>query len=538
MMERPTRVRQYLAAPLNGGTAAARMRYGVLLLAAIAMIAGCGGGTRAVRIPTLTPDQVRTLPVTLTPLDDINSAADDFGVAMPLDTTIIYFTSGRDGAKSNQSIFYSRWKDGRWNTPALAVELNNERAIGVPTVTPGGETIYFSGEGFGFGDCDLYRADAGPRGTVSPEATPWTVPENAGMRINSVFWDSEPCIAADGSILYFSSNRPGGLGGRDIWFCRRARDGSWDAPINAGEAINTAEDEVTPWLSPDNNTLFFSSNGRPSLGGFDVFAAVMINGTTHVRHLGIPINSDHDDICFSLSSNGREAFMASNRPGGRGGFDIYRVAPVPTLTDPMTVVRGIVRNHNGVIIPATIDVHDLASAQQTGSFNCDPETGEYAIVLPRGHNYALTAHAPGYLFNSQQVLVSADLEHSNEERVDFTLSPINGTVRLLVFFAPDQSNLQKESRTDLDHVVRFLLVNPTLNVEIAGHTDNSGDANAAVALSRDRAQAVKSYLVANRVPADRITVKGYGAAQPIADNTTEGGRAMNRRVELRVLEPK
>jgi outer membrane protein OmpA-like peptidoglycan-associated protein len=507
----------------------------LLLLAASMLATGCGSSTSTVVSPPLLEgEEIRQMAVTLTPLDALNSPADDFGATMPLDSTMILFSSAREGAIGPHSIFMSRMQGGRWGEPALAVEINNGHSNGLPSITPGGESVYFAGHEYGFGDADIYRADVGPRGDIPDGMIPWSIPSNLGLRVNGTGWDSEPCISADGSILYFSSDRPGGFGNRDIWVCKRRSDGTWDTPVNAGETINTPFDEVTPWVSPDGQSLFFSSNGRPGLGGFDIFAATTVAGVTVVNHLGTPINSSNDDIAMSLSADGKHAFMASNRSGGRGGFDLYQVTPVPVTVDPLMVVRGSVRGADGKPLQATIEVTDLSSEQMMGSFRTDPESGIYTLVLPRGYNYALTASAPGHLFNSQQMLVPRDLERDAERRMDFALQSIRGTIRLLVFFRPNESNLQRESTSDLDRVVTFLTANPDLKVEIAGHSDNSGDARAALELSRQRAQAVKSYLVGNRIQGERITVTGYGSTQPIADNDTEEGRAMNRRVEMRV----
>jgi len=522
----------YTPAPARLGP---RMHAAALLLFGALLSAGCGSSTTTVTSPLLLEGkEIERTAMTLTPLDALNSAADDFGATMPIDSNVILFSSGRQGATGPHSIFISRRLGGAWSAPELAVELNTPQSNGTPSITPGGESIYFAGHEYGFGDADIYRADVGPRGSLPSGMIPWSIPMNLGLRVNGIGWESQPCIAADGSVLYFSSDRPGGFGNRDIWLCKRRDDGTWDYPVNAGEAINTPFDEVSPWLSPDGQTLFFSTNGRPGLGSFDVFSATMISGVTAVAHLGTPINSAGDDICFSLSSNGKHAFMASNRAGGKGGLDLYEVSPVPVVIDPLMVVRGSVQGADGKPLVATLQVTDLTSNEPMGTFISDPESGLYTVMLLRGYNYALTAQAPGFLFNSRQVLVPRDLERDSEERVDFTLQPINGTIRLLVFFKPNESNLQRESTSDLDRTVAFLRAHPELKVEIAGHSDNSGDATAALELSRLRAQAVKSYLVGNRIQGDRITVKGYGSTQPIANSDSDEGRAMNRRVEMRV----
>lgn len=527
------RTQRHIALPLL-----VRSGWSVLALAGTLLLAQCGSSGTIKRPPRLSADEVPKTSAVLTPLRGINSKADDFGMTMPLDSTITFFTSSRGEALGKHSIFYSRTSTSGWTTPALAVAINNNHSNGTPAITPGGEAMYISGCDFGFGDCDLYRVDVGLRGAVPAETLPWSIPTNLGLRVNGTYWDSQPCISADGSTLYFSSNRPGGLGGRDIWISRRAKDGTWERPINAGESINTSFEEVSPWLSPDGQTFYFSSNGHAGLGGFDVYSVTNDRGIPVVENMGTPINSTADEITFRLSADGKRAFMASNRSGGEGGYDLYEVSPAPVRLDPMMIVRGVVRDENGKPVVATLQVTDLTSDISMGTFTTNPENGSYAIVLPRGYNYSLTAQASGYLFSSQQLLVPGDLERSGERRIDFALQPINGVVRLLVFFNPNESGLQRESRSDLDRAAAFLQASTGIEVEIAGHTDNSGDPKAAMELSRERAQAVKSYLVGNRIEAERIKVVGYGPSQPIADNDTEQGRAMNRRVEMRIVTPR
>ncbi len=516
----------------------------LLLLVGGLLIGGCGGSGGTVtqgQGPILVDSIVQRVDAVVRPIAGLNSPNDDFGATMPLDTSLILFSSSR-GASKLQRIYLSRRVAGAWSSPDTVVVLNSENTNnGVPSITPGGESIYFAGDDYGFGDCDLYRADVGPRGDVVREQSPWTIPTNLGLGLNGIYWDSEPCVSADGSLLYFSSNRPGGFGGRDIWVCRRNRDGSWDQPINVGEPVNTEFDEVTPWLSPDNQTLSFSSNGHPGLGGFDIFTATEIGGVVVTQHLGTPINTPADDIAFSLSSDGHHAFLSSNREGGSGGFDIYSVTPVPFDVDPIMIVQGRVRGadvqgREGAPIIATLDVTDLTSDQSLGRFTTDPETGLYSIVLPRGFDYGITAQAPNHLFSSQQVYVPKSLEKDDARTINFQLRPITGTIRLLVFFKMNESNLLRQSTADLDRAVDFLRANDKINIEIAGHTDNTGDPGRAQILSLERAQAVKSYLVGNRVRADRIKAVGYGPRQPIGTNETEEGRALNRRVEMRILE--
>lgn len=506
-------------------------------LALAAVIAGCSGPRSTTASgPVPLPEEliVTRADIEIRALSGLNSEADEFGLTMPLDTTVAYFTSSRAGSPGRHSIYLSRSRAGSWSPPALAIEINNDRSNGTPSISPGGDMMYFSGCDYGLGDCDLYRVESGPRGSIPEEITPWTIPINAGLPVNSAYWDSQVCLSSDGGALYFSSDRPGGLGGKDIWVSRRGRDGSWETPLNLGELINTAFDEVTPWLSPDGRTLFFSSNGHSGLGRFDVFAVEEIGGVRVLTNMGTPVNSRFDEISYTMSAAGDRAFVASNRGTGTG-YDLFEIVPVPVPVDPIMLVSGSVTDAKGRPTSATITITDLVNLRPVGVFNTDPHTGRYALVLPRGYDYAITAQALDHLFQSERIDVPFGLEANEQRRIDFQLQTISGSVRLLVFFPDGQSALERISIADLDRAALFLRTNPEVRVEIAGHTDAGGTGAENQAISLARAQAVKAYLVGNRVPADRIEVKGYGATQPIGDNNTVDGRALNRRVEMRIL---
>ena len=503
---------------------------------------GCSGSGEAIQRPSNLPEDM--IPVradlSIINLRSLNSSRDDFGISMSLDTSLAFLTSARSEAHGTHSIFWSRTTAGAWSTPQLAVELNNEESNGMPSVAPGGQTMFFTGCDYGFGDCDLYRVSSGIRGSVPKETTAWTIPRNLGLTLNGSYWESQPSIAPDGSMMVFSSDRPEGFGGRDIWISFREQDGSWGYPLNAGQHINTVFDEVTPSISPDCRTLYFASNGHPGLGEFDLFFVVLdpelgFNPVPPARNLGKPINSPNDDIALSLSSDGSHTFLASNRSGGLGGYDIYQLSKTLVAIDPLSIVHGVVTDNEGNPIFAEIEVTDLRTGNIISNLQTEPETGNYAVVLRRGGNYAITAEAPNYLFSSQQVSTPVDLPANRYDSLFHRLQPMNGFVELLLFFKTGSRTLERESTVDLDRLAYFLKANPDIRIEIGGHTDNVGSPEANKQLSLERAEAVKSYLVGNRIPADRIEVEGYGDTKPIADNQTEAGRRVNRRVEMRVI---
>ncbi len=519
------------------------IRVMMLAIGVAASIIGCGGSGGTVERPSVLPESMTPLrnDLVLTNLVRLNSSRDDFAAAMSLDTTLLFFTSANSRAQGAHSIFQARRADTGWTVPELAVQVNNHQSNGMPVLMPGGQTMFFTGCDYGFGDCDLYRVESGLRGGIDNGRTPWMIPRNLGLGINGSFWDSQPCVSADGSVLVFSSDRPGGFGGRDIWIALRDQDGSWQPPINAGRFVNTVFDEMTPWIAPDNRTLYFASNGLPGLGGLDLYFVPIDPETVFApaapaRNLGRPINGPADDIALSISPDGSHTFLASNRSGGRGGYDLYELNLPPLTIDPTAVVRGVVKNGDGRPVFADVEVSDLRTGNLIGRTQTVPETGEYAVLLRRDGNYAVTAAAAGYLFNSRRITVPSTLPENRTYNMTHTLQGMKGWVRLLVFFDAGSNALERESTVDLDRVVLFLRANPDMRVEIGGHTDNQGGPEENMRLSLERAEAVKSYLVGNRIPAKQIEVKGYGDTKPIAANSTEEGREMNRRVEMRVVQ--
>ena len=367
----------------------------------------------------------------------------------------------------------------------------------------------------------------------------WSEPLNLGGIVNSEQWDAQPCLSPDKRDLYFTSRRPGGLGGSDIWVTHMQPNGRWSEPENMGPQINTAEDEACPFIHADNQTLYFTSSGHVGYGNMDLF---LIRRTTDGKwgipeNLGYPINTIDNEGTLFIAADAKTAYYASDRREGKGADDIYSFELRPDIRPNKTLwIKGKVydqKTKNG--LPSTVELIDLASKQTISRVQTD-ETGNYLITLPIGKDYAFSVNRKNYLFYSDNYSLKDKAPDSTYQK-DIPLQPIevNATVVLKnIFFDVNKFDLKPESQVELDRLVQLMIDNPTVKIQVEGHTDNVGNAADNLKLSDNRAKAVMSYLVSKSIKAERITAKGYGATKPVADNGTDAGRAQNRRTEIKI----
>ncbi|HAP01074.1 MAG TPA: hypothetical protein DCQ93_04025, partial [Bacteroidetes bacterium] len=341
--------------------------------------------------------------------------------------------------------------------------------------------------------------------------------------------------------LYFASTRDGGFGGSDIWMTQKDSSGHWTNPVNVGKPINTYFDEQTPFIHPDGQTLYFSSYGHPGMGSADIFLSRKdANGKwSEPQNLGYPINTKDAEGSFYVSTDGKHAYFASDLKKQTDDYDLYYFnLPNELKPLPVNYLKGIITNaESGEKISADVQLIDLASGNVMNSFSSDPASGYYLISIPSGKNYALNVSKKGFLFHSENFSL-ADHNPSEPYELNIKLQPMKtgeSVVLKNIFFETGSAELKKESTVELDKLISLLKENPTMKIEIGGHTDNVGSDNDNLALSENRAKSVYDYLIKVGVGAARLSFKGYGETKPIATNDTEEGRAQNRRTEFTVV---
>lgn len=460
----------------------------------------------------------------------INSKNREYFPALTADGQTIIYSRVENG---NEDFFTSTLKNGAWQlAKPLSTAINTaDFNEGAQSLSPDGRYLFFTGcnRPKGYGSCDIY--------ITQRTGKDWAQPVNLGTAINGKYWDSQPAISPDVSTLYFASNRPGGFGGSDIWKSTIGDDGKWTKPVNLGPTVNTPFDETTPFMHADNQTLYFSSDGWPGMGGKDIFFT-KLNADKAMdmpKNLGYPINSFSDENGLIVDANGTKGLFSTNLPTGLGDVDIYEFdMPALNRPGPVTYVKGIVIDAvDKKPVPASITLIDIGTNMATYNDYADEKTGDFLAVMPTNKTYAFNVEAPGYLMFSKSYKLTATNNKPFETTIELKKIAVGSNVVLdNVFFDIDKAELLPASQIELGYVIAMLNANPNLNIEIQGHTDSQGETTHNQLLSERRAKAVYDYLLAHKIDKQRLTFKGYGKSKPKADNKTEDGRQQNRRTEF------
>ncbi|GGZ39539.1 hypothetical protein GCM10007049_36040 [Echinicola pacifica] len=453
------------------------------------------------------------------------------------DSRQVLFTK-RDGISpaDHEDIYTSFWSGGQWTEPVgLSTNINTRYNEGTCTISADGNIMIFTScdAPDSYGSCDLY--------ITYKQNGHWQVPKNMGEMVNSRFWDSQPSLSADGSILFFSSNRKGGLGGNDIYYSLRQENGSWAVPVNVGEPINTPSNEVSPFMYFNNETLFFASDGHIGFGGLDIFRST-ISRTTFGKpeNLGSPINDHRDQLALFITAQRDYAYYTENtlKNDRLERSFIYRF-PFPKeieLGERLVVTSGRVYNEKtGDPISASLSLVNLENDSTMYQFRSEGDSGRFVMIYPDKAVSGLYVEKQGFLpriFNVEKDSLR-DIEN-----LKVSLRPLAQGEEFLfenVFFDFDQAILKPESTSSLVRLHKFLIDNPKVSIAVIGHTDNTGEQGYNEALSLRRAESVQDYLLNLGVEAKRISVKGMGASDPVMDNASAQGRARNRRIEIEIL---
>lgn len=476
----------------------------------------------------------------------INTQYDEYLPYLTADERTIFFTSrrpGNIGGYNNEyrdfleDFLYCELKDGEWQMAEnLGPPVNTEGNEGAASFSPDGQYVYFTscGRRGGFGDCDLYVSKL--------DGNKWSIPENLGPLVNTGGWESQPCISNDGRTLYFSSNRPGGQGGHDIWYSTFEK-GRWTEAKNMGAVINTDGNEFCPFLHADGKTLYFSSNTHPGFGNLDLFMTKNIDGEwTEPENLGFPLNTTASEGNIFINAEGNMGYMNSNREDSKGKSDIYSFELDPKIRPEYTTyVRGfVVEKGTEKPLSARVVFINLETRDTIRSVQSNKATGKFLLTLPLDQDYAAFVDGvKGYVFASKNFsLKGLKKDQNNNYDLKIELAPIQqGETILLsnIFYETAKFDLKDRSKTELDHLIEFLRANKSVTIEISAHTDNVGSTQDNITLSNNRANEVRKYLLSKGVPEKMVVSKGYGESRPVADNGTEQGRALNRRTEFTIL---
>jgi outer membrane protein OmpA-like peptidoglycan-associated protein/tetratricopeptide (TPR) repeat protein len=482
---------------------------------------------------------------------EINSQFKEYRPLITADGSQMIFTSRRKGTTGGkidlndgeyyEDVYISDQTEYGWTRArSIGKPINTPEHDAVVGLSPDGQKLFVYKDVNGG---DIYVSEL--RGSR------YSRPSDISSNINSKYHESNACISPDGKTLYFVSDNPeNSIGGRDIFYSKLDEDGNWSKRINIGTPINTKYDEEGVFIHPDGRTLYFSSTGHKTMGGYDIFKSVMDkNGLwSEPENIGYPINTPGDDVFFIISASGKTGYYSSFRADGHGLYDIYEIRYSEDKEEQIaenkdnkvyvTLLKGTIKDsHTMHSLEAKIEIIDNEKNETVANFISNSSTGKYLVSLPSGKNYGISVTKEGYLFHSENFNLPDTAEYQ-EVTLDILLQRIEvGTKVVLknIFFDYDKSTLRAESTSELDRVVSILQKEPGIRIEISGHTDNRGAKEYNLSLSRDRAKTVVDYLISQGIESSRLEYKGYAFDEPIADNDTEEGRQLNRRVEFKVL---
>jgi outer membrane protein OmpA-like peptidoglycan-associated protein len=477
----------------------------------------------------------------------INTPFPDYSPVISADEQTLIFTSRRPGSTGGkldprdnmyfEDVYIAQKTENGWGEAKPLTQVNTDGHDANIGLSADGQQLLIYKDDAGDGNiyvCTLIGAN-------------WSAPQKLTDNVNTKGWEPSATITSDGNTMYFTSNMPGGLGGRDIYKSVKLPNGQWSKPTNLGPKINSKYDEDAPSIQADGVTLYFASNGALSMGGFDIMYSIFNpdSGWSNPINIGYPVNTPDDDVFFSPTPDNKRAYYSSSQiQGGLGEKDICILTFPDKEESKLTVLAGEITSiYGGVPEGTTITVTDVETGEIVGVYTPNSQTGKYVIILTPGRNYNITYEAVDYLYQSDNLNIDDSTAYQTISR-PVELEPLKVGQKLVVrniFFDSGKSELKPESKLELDKLVNLMQKFPGLIVEIAGHTDAAGSNELNQKLSEKRAQSVAQYLIDKGIAANRLKTVGYGEERPIAKNNNDDGSpnrqgmAMNRRFEFTVL---
>ncbi len=483
------------------------------------------------------------VPYDPTPVAGISTSGDEYLCAFTMDNETSYFTRrynkqevGMLRQETVEEFTYSQKKDGKFDGGLpMPYPFNARSNEGGACLTVDNKELYLTicSKENGYRNCDIFYS--------YKRYENWSELERLKYPVNGPkSWESQPTISADGKTLIFSSSRPNGVGGADLYSVTKDENGDWGNLMSL--SVNTSGDEKSPFLHPDSETLYFSSDTHMGLGGLDIFYCKKdsMGQWSNPKNIGYPINTSSDDLAFFVSNDGKTAYFSSNKLNGFGGWDLYGF-PLYKDARPEKIffLKGEVKGEQGEqLYDAVVELKSIKT-NQVQRLDVNQENGRYVgiITVDEDEDFVVTVKSKDYVFNSNYFASDEISSVAQEYNVNLQSIEEEKSFRINnIYFETDSYILNTQARLILNEFVEFMIVNHSLKVSIHGHTDNVGTPKSNLELSTNRSKSVFDYLIEKGISSDRLSHKGFGETNPLIDNDSEKNRAVNRRTEFYILQ--
>jgi outer membrane protein OmpA-like peptidoglycan-associated protein/Tol biopolymer transport system component len=473
----------------------------------------------------------RKYEIKLIPLpNEINTENHESVGRWTLDGNELFFTRVVGG---QEDLFIGRLDSATQLWKVSPFPYNTSDNEGAPAISPDGKYLVFTScnRPDGFGGCDLY-VSVRKRGI-------WTKPVNMGPGFNTVAWDGQPCFGLDGGTIFFSSNRDGTFGGRDIWYMYQISGDSWSKPISAGPGINTPNNEGSPFVSFDGNTMYFMRDGKEGFGGSDLYISRKgLDGKwMTAENMGPPINTNQSEGALAVHPNGKRAMLTRLTDEQKNDLFEFDLPPEFMSLPQQALHVSFKDKTTGLPLKGQLEIFEAQGNPDIRLSQWSNEDGHIVTTLQRNTPYGVIGNTQGYLMYSANL----EADSSASRSIEINMIPMEkveheSVVLENVFFETGSSQLLPASEPELQKLLYTLKINQSMVIEIRGHTDNVGDEAANQQLSEARAKAVFTWLSGKGIPGYRISYKGFGETQPVASNDTATGRKQNRRTEFYIVK--